>query len=139
MLFSYIKSTHPPSGAFSPIYVPLLNLNRSGLRLRSEFATACLQAGVNTAKLLTLDDLPPDVLGLSSIRWIIVDHNKLTGRLRDVSPKSVLGAIDHHEEENFVPQSTDPHVSLTRNLASLFSHICVFTAFTPPSFLRRKI
>lgn len=36
-----------------------------------------------------------------------MDHNKLQGDLGDQYSSEVLGVIDHHEEENAVPQKTD--------------------------------
>ena len=37
-----------------------------------------------------------------------MDHNKLQGELGSVYSSQVYGVIDHHEEENAVPQDTDP-------------------------------
>ena len=40
------------------------------------------------------------------MRWILVDHNKLQGDLGNQYSLRVQGVIDHHEEENAVPENT---------------------------------
>lgn len=106
LLYAYIKSIAPPRNNFSPIYVPLLNIPASGLRLRPEFSAVCAHANIAIDRLITLDDLPSQSRLLKSVRWILVDHNKLQGDLGDQYASGVLGVIDHHEEENAVPQNT---------------------------------
>lgn len=63
--------------------------------------TATLQhVGLQPQDLLTLDDLP--ALESKDTRWLLVDHNSLTGPLARFSER-VVGCIDHHADEGHVP------------------------------------
>ena len=66
----------------------------------------CEQAGVKPESILTLDDVADNAINSNHFRWILVDHNKFTGRLSKISSDKVIGVLDHHEEENFVTQGT---------------------------------
>ena len=121
VLFSYIRSTFPPPKAFSPTYVPFLNIPRSGVRLRAEVAAVCVHAGIRTESLLTLDDLPNDLITSQRVRWLLVDHNKLTGKLEEVPQSHVLGAIDHHVEEDWVSRATEPEPRIIEKAGSCTS------------------
>lgn len=121
LLYAYIKSIAPPRKNFSPIYVPLLNIPASGLRLRPEFTAVCAHANIAVDRLITLDDLPSQSKPLRSVRWILVDHNKLQGDLGYQYSSSVQGVIDHHEEENAVPENTDPEPRVIEKCGSCTS------------------
>jgi exopolyphosphatase len=61
--------------------------------------------------LITLSDLPPAAQRASKLdphktKWILVDHNALQGELGNVYSGRVVGAIDHHDEENQVPKDS---------------------------------
>ena len=62
------------------------------------------------------EELPPD-----HTRWILVDHNKLEGDLGEVYGRRVHGVIDHHEEENAVPEITDPEPRVVEKCGSCTS------------------
>ena len=121
LLYAYIKSIAPPRTSLSPIYIPLLNIPASGLRLRPEFTAACAHANIATKHLITLDDLPNGPQSLISVRWILVDHNKLQGDLGNQYSSKVQGVIDHHEEENAVPKNTDPEPRVIEKCGSCTS------------------
>ena len=70
---------------------------------------------------MTLDDLPTQSNQLRSVRWILVDHNKLQGDLGNQYSSRVLGVIDHHEEENAVPEHTDPEPRVIEKCGSCTS------------------
>ena len=67
---------------------------------------------------------------LENVRWVLVDHNKLQGELgRNFAPY-VHGVIDHHEEENAVPQDTEPEPRVVEKCGSCTSLVvrhCVST------------
>ncbi|KAG8529768.1 uncharacterized protein KY384_005249 [Bacidia gigantensis] len=105
VLYSYIRSISPPQNAHSPVYVPLLNLQKSGLRLRPEFNVVCQHAGIEPSALLTLEDLPETAIESEYVHWILVDHNKPTGSLETIPSGKFEGVIDHHEDESFIPSS----------------------------------
>ncbi|CAF9922740.1 Exopolyphosphatase [Imshaugia aleurites] len=121
LLYAYINSIAPPRNNFSPLYVPLLNIPSSGLRLRPEFTAVCEHANIPPDRLITLDDLPSQSMPLKSVRWILVDHNKLQGDLGYRYSSRVQGVIDHHEEENAVPENTDPEPRVIEKCGSCTS------------------
>ena len=50
-----------------------------------------------------------------------MDHNKLQGDLGDKYTSKVRGVIDHHEEENAVPENTDPEPRVIEKCGSCTS------------------
>ena len=126
LLYSYIRSTHPPAKSFSPVYIPLLNLPRDRIPLRPEFSLVCEQAGIKPTNLITLDDLSVDVLSSSTTHWLLVDHNRLTGQLRAVPQEKVVGVIDHHDDEQFVPHVSDPQPRIIEKAGSCTSLVVGF-------------
>ena len=99
----------------------MLNIPASGLRLRPEFTAVCAHANISIDRLITLDDLPARSTPLMSARWILVDHNKLQGDLGNQYSIRVHGVIDHHEEENAVPEDTYPEPRVIEKCGSCTS------------------
>lgn len=65
--------------------------------------------------MITLSELPapnaPNALKPSDARWLLVDHNVLTGPLaRTYSSSEITGCVDHHGDEGKVPRDADPRV-----------------------------
>ncbi|KAI9740517.1 MAG: Exopolyphosphatase [Cirrosporium novae-zelandiae] len=95
------------------IHIPLLPIRNSYLRLRPEFTFALSHASqVPPSSLLTLDDIPlspnhSDSLPPNRTKWILVDHNKMTGPLSAIYGDQVVGCIDHHELETEVPSNPE--------------------------------
>lgn len=87
--------------------------------------TATLQhVGLEPQDLLTLDDLPH--LEPNDTRWLLVDHNSLTGPLARFSER-VVGCVDHHVDEGHVPTDcgSEPRVIETcGSCASLIAEHC---------------
>ncbi|KZZ95254.1 exopolyphosphatase [Moelleriella libera RCEF 2490] len=99
----------PPS-----LHIPLSNLSRDDLALRTEMTYVLRQAaGLRPSDLITLSDLPDHVLHggggrpESTTRWVLVDHNALTGPLARFSDQ-VVGCVDHHVDEGAVPAKASP-------------------------------
>ncbi|KAL2760268.1 hypothetical protein ACRALDRAFT_2093897 [Sodiomyces alcalophilus JCM 7366] len=103
IVYAYLRSTTSPNPT---LHIPLSNLPRADLALRPELTTALAHARLRPSDLLTLDNLPP-ALDPRATRWLLVDHNALTGPLaaRGFSDH-VVGCVDHHADEGRVP-STD--------------------------------
>ena len=64
-----------------------------------------------------MDDLPSleiaeQVLRPEDTRWILVDHNKLQGKLGSIYNSRVHGVIDHHDDEDSIPRDlkSEPRV-----------------------------
>lgn len=66
------------------------------------------RAGLTPSDLLTLSELP-ETLSPEDTRWLLVDHNALTGSLTKFSGH-VTGCIDHHVDEGTVPHDAQPRV-----------------------------
>ncbi|CAK7264691.1 Exopolyphosphatase [Sporothrix epigloea] len=110
ILLAYLRSHTPSLNA--GLHVPLCNLERRDLALRPELQAALsgsrsgTESGgqvVSLDSLITLTDLPEN-LAAADARWLLVDHNALTGDLAKRFQKSVVGCIDHHVDEGVVPQ-----------------------------------
>jgi exopolyphosphatase len=107
LCYAYIWTlANPPK-----ICIPLVNIPASDLELRPEFAATLTHGGVGLQQLITLDDLgdasqlstrlPPD-----RTSWILVDHNALQGKLGQIYSSRAFGVIDHHKDEQVIPNDT---------------------------------
>ncbi|KAG6040788.1 hypothetical protein E4U41_007057 [Claviceps citrina] len=103
IVYAYIRTNSAPWD----LHVPLSNLTRADLALRREFPTVLQHAGLTTDQLLTLSELPD--LPPPDTRWVLVDHNSLTGPLRKFAGQ-VKGCVDHHVDEGFVERDARPRV-----------------------------
>ncbi|MCJ1398828.1 Exopolyphosphatase [Xylographa trunciseda] len=113
LLYAYIRSQAPPKDAFTPLYIPIVNIPAEDISLRPEFSALFTHANISASHLITLDDLPKaferqQLLPPGKTRWILVDHNNFQGSLGQVYSTRVHGVIDHHEEEGTVPEDTSP-------------------------------
>lgn len=132
VLYAYIRSMAPPRNAFTPIYVPITNIPASGIQLRPEFLELFRHANIEARHLITLDDLPDVSVIKTKIRpentrWILVDHNALQGQLGAIYSDRVGGVIDHHEDEDKVPEDTgyEPRiVTKSGSCTSLVTEYC---------------
>ncbi len=75
-------------------------------------------AALTPDDVLTLSELPApaaeDALRPEDTRWLLVDHNVMTGSLGRAygagAGGRVVGCIDHHEDEGRLPRDADPRV-----------------------------
>jgi exopolyphosphatase len=105
VVFAYLRTYF----GTNTIHVPLAHLPRADLSLRPELRPVLSRANIKVGDLITLSELPPSSQRASALdprktRWILVDHNALQGELGKVYSSQVIGAIDHHDEENQVPK-----------------------------------
>lgn len=116
----------PPKNAFTPLYIPIINLPAVDIQLRPEYLAVFKYANIESSHLITLDDLPP----LSNIRskldpdntaWILVDHNAFQGQLSKVYLDRVAGVVDHHVDEQKVPKDTGHEPRLIEKAGSCTS------------------
>lgn len=126
-MYAYLRSADPPrQHAFSPSYIPLLNIPAADIGLRPEFTELFRHADIGAQDLLTLDDLPSletieQIWQPEETRWVLVDHNKLQGVLGSVYSSRVHGVIDHHDDEGSVPQVSDPEPRVIEKCGSCTS------------------
>ncbi|KAI0840961.1 DHH phosphoesterase [Hypoxylon sp. FL0890] len=107
LFLAYFRSHSPPH----TLYIPLCHLPRDDLSLRPEFSATLKHAAVTEDDLLTLSELPGvDSLKPEDTRWLLVDHNVMTGKLGQVYGNRVFGCIDHHDDEGKVPKDAEPRV-----------------------------
>ncbi|KAK0744046.1 hypothetical protein B0T18DRAFT_328571 [Schizothecium vesticola] len=111
ILLAYFRTNTPPHG----LHIPISNLRRGDLALRPELNAVLRPAGLQPDDLLTLCDLPKDVLVPIQARWFLVDHNAPTGYVRDtylttLTPNPFVGCIDHHDDESVIPTTVTPRL-----------------------------
>ncbi|SPQ20240.1 fcbf9880-a541-4ed8-9612-7c3e1297d1ad [Thermothielavioides terrestris] len=102
LVYAYFRTHTPPH----TLHIPLSNLPRADLTLRPELSAVLTPAGLRPDDLITLTDLPgEDALSPQDTRWLLVDHNVLTGDLAARFSSQVVGCIDHHEDEGVIPHA----------------------------------
>ncbi|KAL8676704.1 MAG: hypothetical protein Q9186_006803 [Xanthomendoza sp. 1 TL-2023] len=124
ILYAYIRSSAPPEKAFTPLYIPLLNIPAKDISLRPEFKAVFHHANIDVSHLVTLDDLPTDresELKPENTRIILVDHNSLQGELGKLYGSRVHGVVDHHEDEGTVISETEPEPRVIEKCGSCTS------------------
>lgn len=133
ILYAYLKSNQQQTTSTKPrLHVPLLNIPKKDISLRPELLALLPNANLESAHLITLDDLPAfsslrESLPPQNTRWILVDHNALQGTLGRLYSSQVVGAIDHHADERKVPQDTGPEprvVETSGSCTSLVVNYC---------------
>ncbi|KAH8687067.1 hypothetical protein BGZ61DRAFT_50252 [Ilyonectria robusta] len=103
VVYAYIRTYTSPH----TLHIPLSNLPRADLALRTEMTAVLKAAGLAPSDLLTLSDLPE--MDPNDTHWMLVDHNCLTGPLKQYAGR-IFGCIDHHTDEFSVSQSVSPRV-----------------------------
>ncbi|KAF2276447.1 DHH phosphoesterase [Westerdykella ornata] len=132
VLYAYLRSLYPPRNAFTPLYIPIVNLPAADIALRPEYLAAFRHANIDPEHLITLDDLPElaiiqKKLPPENTKWILVDHNALQGTLGQVYSSRVGGVIDHHEDEGKVAAETEPEpriIEKSGSCTSLVTEYC---------------
>jgi exopolyphosphatase len=104
LLFAYFRTHTSPH----ILHIPLSNLQRADLSLRPELNAVFKPAGLSPSDLITLSDFPSDGLDPQDTRWLLVDHNVLTGDLGAQFSDFIIGCVDHHHDEGIIPQSLPP-------------------------------
>ena len=131
LVYAYIRSARPPQRAFSPTYVPLLNIPRADIELRPEFLALLRHVGLQDGDLISLSDLPDEAtirakLSPETTQWILVDHNSLQGSLGSIYGERVAGVIDHHAEEDKVPKDTGDEPRIVEKAGSCSSLVTTY-------------
>ncbi|KAI0844510.1 DHH phosphoesterase [Daldinia vernicosa] len=108
LFLAYLRTHSPPH----TLHIPLCHLPRDDLSLRPEFTAVLKHAAVTPDDVLTLTELPGGDNGLEpeDTRWLLVDHNVMTGPLGQTYGSRVVGCIDHHDDEAKVPDDAEPRV-----------------------------
>ncbi|KAG8628007.1 hypothetical protein KVT40_003880 [Elsinoe batatas] len=111
IIYSYIATISPQPISPPVVHIPLLNMPRTDLPLRPELLHLLPHANITPSHLLTLSDLGdlstlPTRLRPDNTRWILVDHNSLSGVLGQHYAHRVVGCIDHHVDDGKVPLDT---------------------------------
>ncbi|KAI0447572.1 exopolyphosphatase-like protein [Xylaria telfairii] len=118
----------PDGGGTNTLHIPVCHLHRADLALRPEFAAVLRDVDVKGEDVFTLEDvLPPShrhygggttngtaktehVIDPEDTRWLLVDHNAMTGALGRVFGSRVFGCVDHHADEDAVPRDAEIRV-----------------------------
>ncbi|KAM3074626.1 Exopolyphosphatase [Clarireedia jacksonii] len=99
---AYIRTFSPSTSPSRATYIPLSNLPRTDLSLRTELKPVLSRANLRASDLITLSDFSLQALKAENTRWVLVDHNSLQGELGTVFGKRVVGCVDHHDDEGKV-------------------------------------
>ncbi|KAI5917222.1 exopolyphosphatase [Camillea tinctor] len=100
LLLAYFRTHHHSNSNNGILHIPLCHLPRADLALRPEFHAVLADAGAGPDDVLTLDELPSSPhLRPEDTRWLLVDHNVLTGSLGALYGDRAIGCIDHHPDE----------------------------------------
>ncbi|EHK45920.1 hypothetical protein TRIATDRAFT_40762 [Trichoderma atroviride IMI 206040] len=103
VVLAYLRSNSSPHS----LHIPLSNIPRSDLILRTEMTAVLERSGLSPADILTLSELPD--LKPEDTRWFLVDHNALTGKLQKFQSR-VIGCIDHHVDEVVTSRDVKPRL-----------------------------
>ncbi|KAG6006689.1 hypothetical protein E4U21_006764 [Claviceps maximensis] len=103
IVYAFIRTNSAPHS----LHIPLSNLPRADLALRTEMTAVLQHAALTTDQLITLSELPD--LQPEDTRWVLVDHNSLTGPLKKFASQ-VTGCVDHHVNEGVVEADARPRV-----------------------------
>ncbi len=101
----YLSALYPPHSG--NLFVPLMNLARSELILRSDVLFAFARVGLLDSTLLWCKD-EVDWSALhrrASVVAILTDHNNLSAELEPPLAPFVVGVLDHHRDEGLYPLS----------------------------------
>lgn len=89
------------------------------------------RAGIDSSSLSTLSDLEElSDLDPEDTRWILVDHNKLTGPLGQRFGMRAVGCIDHHVDEGAVPEDTGDEPRVLEKPKSCISLVVCYNCKT---------
>ena len=87
------------------IYLPLINIPKEDFKLRTEAVYLFTEADIDTANLIFSDEINIEEISKScKLNFILVDHNRLTGKFSSYADK-VIEVIDHHKDENIYDKS----------------------------------
>lgn len=100
---AYLRSNKAPY----KLHIPLSNLPREDLKLRTEMSLVLKHAGLEFSDLLTLSELSD--LSPEQTEWFLVDHNALTGSLKKYQSR-IVACIDHHVDDGVTPKDASPRV-----------------------------
>ncbi|KAK8010676.1 exopolyphosphatase [Apiospora arundinis] len=122
ILLAYLRTYAPPH----TLHIPLCHIPRDDLSLRPEFTSVLRRAGTSPEDVVTLSELPsPESLSPADTRWLLVDHNALTGQLAQLYGAQVEACVDHHADEGKVPRDSLLRViEKTGSCASLVVEQC---------------
>jgi exopolyphosphatase len=118
LALAYLRTHTPPNHT---LHIPLANLHRPDLALRPELGAVLHRAGVQLDDLLTLSELEQAHVKPEDTRWVLVDHNALTGTVKEKFASRVVGCVDHHDDEGTVPHDVEGEPRLLEKCGSCMS------------------
>lgn len=127
LVYAYIQSSLPASRKVDKYWIPVTNIPQHDLGLRPELTALLRHADLKPKDLITLDDIDgiEQKLSPKNTDWTLVDHNVLQGELGNHYSARVTGVIDHHEDEDKVPEGAQPRViEKTGSCNSLVVNYC---------------
>ena len=104
----YLNALASCSSSPSPTrYCPVINVPRRYFHLRTEIAAEFQRLSVDVSHVTFVDDVELRAVKAHSARFgvVLTDHNQLT-EVQSWMGDSVVGVVDHHEDELLYPSST---------------------------------
>lgn len=116
LVYAYILTNTKSPRSPNRLHIPITNIPAADLKLRPELSYVLSEVKCDSQNLITLKDIQDSVSlkardekraesGRPNV--ILVDHNSITGALKERFGKHVVGCIDHHEDENTIPKNSD--------------------------------
>ncbi|KAH8593466.1 hypothetical protein B0O99DRAFT_213602 [Bisporella sp. PMI_857] len=125
VVLAYLR-TYASTLKSNTFYIPISNLPSADISLRPELIPVLSRADLKPSDLISLSDLPSSSQGTTQLvsenpRWVLVDHNSLQGELGKLYAASVVGCIDHHDDEGKVPKDCGEEPRIVRKSGSCAS------------------
>ncbi|KAI3318330.1 exopolyphosphatase-like protein [Xylariaceae sp. AK1471] len=175
LLLAYFHTYAPPTTAkwarAGALHIPVCHLHRADLALRPEFTAVLRAADVRGEDVFTLEDILPqpqndannpeaskkdstqgvkeegggESIRPEDTRWLLVDHNAMTGSLAKAFGSRVIGCVDHHADEGVIPRDAEIRfIEKSGSCASLVIERCAevwdaLATATPQSKEDKKI
>ena len=115
-------------------YCPVINVPRRYFHLRTEIAAEYARLGIDVAHVTFIDDVELTSVKAHSAQFgvVLTDHNRLTQSQAWMSD-SVVGVVDHHEDERLYPTSTANRVM--GRVGSCSTHVALILRDNHPELL----
>ena len=131
----YLNALATSSTAPSPTrYCPVINVPRRYFHLRTEIAAELQRLSVDVSHVTFVDDVELRSVKQHSAQFglVLTDHNQLT-EMQSWMGDSVVGIVDHHEDERLYPTSTANRVM--GRVGSCCTHVTLILRDNHPELL----
>ncbi|ORX43079.1 DHH phosphoesterase [Hesseltinella vesiculosa] len=115
LLFAFLSDRRQDE-ASQTLFVPYVKVPFADLALRPEVGYVFDRAGISTTSLICADRARLDEV--SQLEIAMVDHNRLTPPLSDLTSARVISILDHHVDEGCYPDASPRWVEMVGSCTS---------------------